>query len=203
MMLSPRLDRLGVRPLEIEDADELHALVDGNREHLARWMPWAAGQDREGTERFTRPRPKSRLIRTDGFQAAVEPDGEILGVVGFHSIDWTNRNTSLGYWLAADAQGRDDDHHRQRPARLRLLRVELTGSRSTALLRTSAAARSPSASAFARKRACARPSWSAGAISTASCTGCWNQSGRVGPPEQMNPPVWARWAFALGRIRPG
>jgi ribosomal-protein-serine acetyltransferase len=104
MMLSPRLDRLGIRPLEIEDADELHALVEGNREHLARWMPWAAAQDREGTERFL-AEAEEQLIRTDGFQAAVEPDGEILGVVGFHSIDWTNRNTSLGYWLAADAQG--------------------------------------------------------------------------------------------------
>src|SRR6185295_1065767 len=52
VMLSPRLDTLGVRPLRIEDADELHALVERNREHLARWMPWAADQDREGTERF-------------------------------------------------------------------------------------------------------------------------------------------------------
>ncbi len=27
-------------------------------------------------------------------------------MVGFHAIDWVNRHTSLGYWLAADAQGR-------------------------------------------------------------------------------------------------
>ncbi len=104
-MLSPRLDSLGVRPLEIEDADELQALVERNREHLARWMPWAAGQDREGTERFL-AEAEEQIIRDDGFQAAVEPDGEIVGVVGFHAIDWVNRNTSLGYWLAADAQGR-------------------------------------------------------------------------------------------------
>lgn len=104
-MLSPRLDSLGVRPLEIEDADELQALVERNREHLARWMPWAAGQDREGTERFL-AEAEEQIIRDDGFQAAVEPDGEIVGVVGFHAIDSVNRNTSLGYWLAADAQGR-------------------------------------------------------------------------------------------------
>ena len=104
-MLSPRLVSMGVRPLEIEDAEELHALVERNREHLARWMPWAAGQDREGTERFL-AEAEEQLTRDDGFQAAVEPDGEIVGVVGFHAIDWINRNTSLGYWLAADAQGR-------------------------------------------------------------------------------------------------
>lgn len=105
MMLSPRLDSLGVWPLETEDAAELHALVEANRAHLARWMPWAAGQDREGTERFL-AEAEGQFARDDGFQARIAPEGEIVGVVGFHSIDWINRNTSLGYWLAADAQGR-------------------------------------------------------------------------------------------------
>lgn len=104
-MLSPRLDALGVRPLETEDAAELHALVERNREHLSRWMPWAADQDLEGTERFL-AEAEEQFARHNGFQAAIEPEGEIVGVVGFHSIDWVNRNTSLGYWLAADAQGR-------------------------------------------------------------------------------------------------
>lgn len=104
-MLSHRLDSLGVRPLESEDASELHALIEANREHLARWMPWAADQTIEGTERFL-AEAVEQLHRDDGFQAKIEPEGEIVGVAGFHSVDWVNRNTSLGYWLAADAQGR-------------------------------------------------------------------------------------------------
>ena len=104
-MLSPRLASLGIRPLESEDAEELHALVERNREHLARWMPWAADQDRDGTERFL-AEAEEQFIRQDGFQAAIEPEGEIIGVAGFHAIDWINRNTSLGYWLAADEQGK-------------------------------------------------------------------------------------------------
>jgi len=103
-MLSPRLDSLGVRPLETEDAAELHALIERNREHLARWLPWAAGQDLDGTERFL-AEAEEQFVRDDGFQAAIEPEGEIVGVVGFHAIDWVSRRTSLGYWLAADAQG--------------------------------------------------------------------------------------------------
>lgn len=104
-MLSPRLDSLGVRPLQSEDAAELHALVEANRAHLARWMPWAAEQDREGTERFL-AEAEAQRARDDGFQARIAPEGEIVGVAGFHSVDWVNRNTSLGYWLAAGAQGR-------------------------------------------------------------------------------------------------
>jgi ribosomal-protein-serine acetyltransferase len=104
-MLSPRLDSLGVRPLETEDAAELHALIEANRSHLARWLPWAAGQDLNGTERFV-AEAEGQFARDDGFQAKIAPEGEIVGVVGFHAIDWVNRNTSLGYWLAADAQGK-------------------------------------------------------------------------------------------------
>jgi ribosomal-protein-serine acetyltransferase len=33
-------------------------------------------------------------------------DGRIAGAIGFHRVDWINRSSSIGYWLAADAQGR-------------------------------------------------------------------------------------------------
>jgi ribosomal-protein-serine acetyltransferase len=46
------------------------------------------------------------LEGNDGLEAALVLDGEIAGGVGFHRVDWVNRSTSIGYWLAADAQGR-------------------------------------------------------------------------------------------------
>ncbi len=104
MMLSPKLDSLGVRPLEAGDAEELHALVRATPD-LEEWMPWAAEQDLAATERFIDEAERQHLGE-NGFQAAIEPEGEIIGVVGFHAIDWVNRNTSLGYWLTASARGR-------------------------------------------------------------------------------------------------
>jgi ribosomal-protein-serine acetyltransferase len=104
-MLSPKLDSLGVRPVEAADARELYALIEANREHLARWMPWAAAQDLAGTERFI-AEAEAQLARNDGFQARIAPEGKIVGVAGFHTVDWVNCNTSIGYWLAALAQGR-------------------------------------------------------------------------------------------------
>jgi ribosomal-protein-serine acetyltransferase len=104
-MLSPKLGALGVRPLEAADATELYALIEASRDYLARWMPWAAGQDLAATEKFI-AETEAQIARNDGFQAAVAPKGQIVGVAGFHSIDWTNRNTSLGYWLAEHAQGK-------------------------------------------------------------------------------------------------
>ncbi|MGN6258204.1 MAG: GNAT family N-acetyltransferase [Solirubrobacterales bacterium] len=103
--LRAQLKGAALRLLRPEDAAELHALVEANRDHLARWMPWAAGQEMEGTQRFI-AETEAQLARNDGFQAAIAPHGPILGVVGFHSVDWTNRSTSIGYWLAEHAQGR-------------------------------------------------------------------------------------------------
>lgn len=68
-------------------------------------MPWAADQDLPACEKFIAD-AEAQLTRNDGFQAAIAPGGPIIGVVGFHSIDWTNRNTTIGYWLAEDQQGK-------------------------------------------------------------------------------------------------
>jgi ribosomal-protein-serine acetyltransferase len=103
--LSPELKEAGLRLLAEVDAPKLHALVEANRNYLAEWMPWAAGQDLAGTERFILG-TASQYKSNNGFQAAIAPDGPIIGVVGFHSIDWTNRRTSIGYWLAEEQQGR-------------------------------------------------------------------------------------------------
>lgn len=104
LSLSPKLDALGLRPLEANDAAELYALVKANPD-LEEWMPWAEKQDLAATERFIAAAEK-QLQGNDGFQAAIAPDGPIIGVVGVHSIDWVNRNTSIGYWLTAEARGK-------------------------------------------------------------------------------------------------
>jgi ribosomal-protein-serine acetyltransferase len=93
-VLSPKLNALGLRPLRAADAAELYALVEANRDYLARWMPWAAGQDLAATEKFI-AETEAQLVRNDGFQAAIAPEGQIIGVAGFHAIDWINRNTRL------------------------------------------------------------------------------------------------------------
>jgi ribosomal-protein-serine acetyltransferase len=40
-----------------------------------------------------------------GVQLAIVRVERIIGVAGFHGIDWTRRSTSIGYWLAASQQG--------------------------------------------------------------------------------------------------
>lgn len=93
-----------LRLLEETDTDELHALIEANRAHLARWMPWAAGQTHADTQGFIRS-SRRQLAENAGFQMALVNDGRIVGVAGFHGVDWTNRSASIGYWLAESEQG--------------------------------------------------------------------------------------------------
>ena len=94
-----------LRLLSESDAEQLHAVVEANRDHLARWMPWAAGQTFEHTLAFI-VRTRVQLMNNDGFQTAILEDGRIVGVVGFIAVSWQNRSTTIGYWLAESAQGR-------------------------------------------------------------------------------------------------
>jgi ribosomal-protein-serine acetyltransferase len=94
-----------LRLLEESDAEGLYATVAANREHLARWLPWAAGQTLEGTLAFIRS-TRRQLANNDGFQTAIVEDGRIIGMVGFHGVSWARRSTSIGYWLAEGAQRR-------------------------------------------------------------------------------------------------
>jgi ribosomal-protein-serine acetyltransferase len=96
-----------LRLLEESDADELIALIDANRAHLEPWMPWVE-HEHEAADVLPFIRATRRQIAdNDGLQTAiVTPDGRIVGMVGFHSVDWINRKSSIGYWLARDEQGR-------------------------------------------------------------------------------------------------
>lgn len=94
-----------LRLLEESDVDELYALIEANRARLAKWLPWAGDQTHEGTLQFIRA-TRAQIAENNGFQAAILDGERIVGVVGFHAIDWQHRSTSLGYWLAEAFQGR-------------------------------------------------------------------------------------------------
>ena len=94
-----------LRRLEESDADELYRLIDANRAYLAPWMPWAGGQTREGTLEFIRM-TRRQEASNDGFQVALVSEGSIVGIVGFHSVNWPHRSTTIGYWLDEGHQGR-------------------------------------------------------------------------------------------------
>jgi ribosomal-protein-serine acetyltransferase len=94
-----------LRLLDEADTDELYALIEADRERLAEWLPWAAGQDREDTAGFIR-RAGEQIENATGLQMAIVPKGEIVGILGAEPIRWEHGSTSIGYWLAEAELGR-------------------------------------------------------------------------------------------------
>jgi ribosomal-protein-serine acetyltransferase len=97
-------DGVGIRLLDPSDTAELYALIEANRERLAEWLPWAAGQTAADTGEFI-ARTRKQVERNDGFQVAIVSDGQIAGIAGLISVDWSHRTTGLGYWLGQEFSG--------------------------------------------------------------------------------------------------
>lgn len=105
MFRLPVDDELELRLLEQAHVEALHALVCANRDHLARWMPWAVAPTLEGQRGFVLA-GLQQFARGDGFQCGLWADGELVGAVGLHYLKRRIGATEIGYWLAEAAQGR-------------------------------------------------------------------------------------------------
>lgn len=96
----------GLRALEQDQADAIFALVSNNREHLGRWLPWVeTTHEPADTAAFLRQAAENRSRgRTAAY--AIWAEGGLRGIIGLHDIDRSNGVAQIGYWIAADWQGR-------------------------------------------------------------------------------------------------
>jgi ribosomal-protein-serine acetyltransferase len=95
-----------LRLLESRHAEEGFALVEANRGYLREWFGWV---DSVRTVEDTRDNITKALLRLadgNGFEMGIWYQGRMVGRLGLHLIDWTNRRTSMGYWLAQACQGK-------------------------------------------------------------------------------------------------
>lgn len=92
-----------MRPLALRDIEPLQAVVQANREHLRRWLPWI-DRSPQGTAAYV-----ERAVRDaaagEGLSMAIFRDGAPVGVVAFVHPSRERPVTSIGYWLAHGAQG--------------------------------------------------------------------------------------------------
>ncbi|MET1013850.1 MAG: GNAT family protein [Paenisporosarcina sp.] len=95
-----------LRLLEVRHADALYNLTNQSRNSLRDWLFWVD---------FTRSPKDSKdfiestlkqFCQNNGFQSGIWYKGELAGVIGLHGVNWTNKSTSIGYWLGEDFQGK-------------------------------------------------------------------------------------------------
>jgi RimJ/RimL family protein N-acetyltransferase len=100
-----RTDRLVLEPIGAEHAESLWAATEASLADLERWMLWAVGATREGTEAFTAEAEREWDEGTAFHFAALE-DGDLAGAVGLEVRAPINRIGEIGYWIRSDRAGR-------------------------------------------------------------------------------------------------
>ena len=95
-----------LRLVESRHAQEVFALVDKNRAHLRRWMPWVDRNDGPPAVRAWIEARLADFAAGRGVQTSIVHRGQMIGSCGLHAFDTTNRRSFVGFWIDADFQGR-------------------------------------------------------------------------------------------------
>lgn len=105
-MILPIEHNLFLKTLVPEDAEELFDLIQRNRQHLRQWLPWVDGnQTIEHTIAFIESALQQKLANY-GFQCGIWYQSKLAGIIGYHTIDWQNKNVEIGYWLGKEFEGK-------------------------------------------------------------------------------------------------
>ena len=91
--------------LQIKDSSELFQLVQRNRAHLRRWLPWVDSMVSSLQYKTIIPEWLKQYRDNNGFQAGIRFKGKLAGVIGLHFIDWFNKQTTIGYYLGKEFEG--------------------------------------------------------------------------------------------------
>ena len=98
-------DGLNLLQATLDDAEELFAVVDANREYLREWLPWLDGTNNVDDETSFIVSTLEEYGRGDGVLYGIRLEGNLIGTISLNWIDWGNRGCGVGYWLAKDQTG--------------------------------------------------------------------------------------------------
>ncbi|KGX92947.1 GCN5 family acetyltransferase [Pontibacillus halophilus JSM 076056 = DSM 19796] len=99
-------NEVSLRLLEEQDAEELFQLTDHSRAHLMEWLPWLDAIRAPSDSLSFIEQARKKFENNEGMDVGIIYHGQIVGIVGFHYFDYTNRKTSIGYWLGEPFQGK-------------------------------------------------------------------------------------------------
>jgi ribosomal-protein-serine acetyltransferase len=118
-----------LRRFEARDADELYALIERNRDELAKWLSWAQQPTAQGTHEYV-ARVLSGEAEGRRVQRAIVCGDALVGDVGLF-VELENATAAIGYWLDLDHRGHGvmsaavRELAREGFARLALHRIEI------------------------------------------------------------------------------
>ncbi len=92
--------------LEPRHAPLLYTAVDENRAHLRRYLPWVDATRNANDSALFIQGCLEQFARGVSVNVGLFSRGQLAGMCGTHTVQWSNRRTELGYWLSERWQGR-------------------------------------------------------------------------------------------------
>lgn len=102
-LIEPSLE---LRMFDYRHIDLLYNFLGDNAAHLTPELPWLAQSFTPEDVQVYIQVGLTRFAKNDGFRAGIWSDGELAGCISLHSLDWSDRKASLGYWLGTAFQGK-------------------------------------------------------------------------------------------------
>jgi len=98
--------QIGLKEIELEDAQTVFNLVDANRQYLREWLPFVDKTFKvDDTISYIKSvNDKPEYLKNPVFVIIYE--GQIVGNLGFNNTDRSNMKTEIGYWLAEQKQNK-------------------------------------------------------------------------------------------------
>lgn len=99
-------DELCLKAWSVKDSLELFLLVDKNRQYLQPWLPWVPDvKTEQDSIKFISDAIKE-FKSGDSLELGIWFSDILVGCIGLHGVNKSNRRASLGYWLSRDYQKR-------------------------------------------------------------------------------------------------
>jgi len=93
-----------LRTLQMSDAERIFELVDQNRHHLSKWLPWVDGTETvEDTKAFLE-HVESSYASQKGLHFGIIYQGQFMGLIGLR-FESGHHTANIGYWLSKAATG--------------------------------------------------------------------------------------------------
>lgn len=95
-----------LRQIVSDDAEELFAVTERNRDHLREWLPWIDHTRVVAATAAFISHTRQVATAGTGLHCVVLEHGRIVGTCSYNRIESAHRRACIGYWLAREAGGR-------------------------------------------------------------------------------------------------
>ena len=99
-------DELELVAPDLNYVKDLHALITQEKERLSEWLPWAHNYGTvENSIAYTELTLRN-FEEKKSFGFTILFKNKPVGKIGTHTIDYTNKRTTIGYWLSKETEGK-------------------------------------------------------------------------------------------------